>query len=90
MAEVGLVKLEHHEAPIQLACIVEIKLDLLFGVELVDDPADTLFADIGYGFVACLEGFTFGCSGFRELNENEFAVALVLLVQVENGMGGGG
>ena len=88
--EVGFVELEHLNTPILLASIVEIKLAFLFSVELVDDPADALLADIGYGFIASIEGFALGCAGLRELNEDKLAVAVVLFVQVEDGMGGGG
>ena len=89
MTEIGLVELEYLEATILHACIVEIKLALPFSFELADNPADTLLADIGNGFVPCLEGFALMCAGFRKLDKDEFAVAVVLFVQIKNGMGGG-
>ncbi|MCZ7571389.1 MAG: hypothetical protein M5U01_22820 [Ardenticatenaceae bacterium] len=52
-------------------------------VELLDDAADTLLGDVGDGWVV------FTARWFGELDENELAVAAVLLVQVEDGMGGG-
>ena len=61
---------------------LRVELAGVFVVELLDDPADTLLGDVGDGGVVLAAG------GFGELDEDELAVAAVLLVQVEDGLGG--
>ena len=62
---------------------------LILLIELLDDPTNTLRADIGYGLVARLVCNALCIARFRKLDENELSVAAVLLVHVENSLGSG-
>ena len=66
-----------------LLCAVQVELARVLVVELLDDAADALFGDVGDGRVVLAAG------GLGKLDEDELAVAAVLLVQVEDGVGGG-
>ena len=81
--EVGLGQLEDPEAAILLAAAVQIELARVVVIELLDDPAHALLGDVGDGRVVLAAG------GLGKLDEDELAVAAVLLVQVEDGVSGG-
>ena len=62
---------------------VQVELARVLVVQLRDDAPDALLGDVGDGRVVLAAG------GLGKLDEDELAVAAVLLVQVEDGVGGG-
>ena len=64
-------------------CFDQVELAGVLVVQLLDDAADALLGDVGDGRVVLTAGW------LGELDEDELAVAAVLLVQVEDGVGGG-
>src|SRR5450759_4072138 len=81
--EVGLRQLEHAEAAVRRRAAVQVELAGVFIAQLGDGAPHALLGDVGDGRVVLAAG------GLRELNQDELAVAAVLLVQLEDGVGGG-
>ena len=75
--EVGFRQLENPKATILILFVA------VFVVQFFDDPADTLFGDVCNGREISAVG------RFGKLNQDEFTVAAILLVKVEDGMGRG-
>ncbi len=81
--EVGFGEFEDAKAAILLADVVKVELVGLLVFHLLDDAADPLFGDVGNGRVVL------AACRFGKLDEDELAIAAVLFVQVEDGVGGG-
>src|SRR5450830_381413 len=81
--EVGLRQLEHAEAAVRRRAAVQVELARVLVAQLGDDAPHALLGDVGDGRVVLAAG------GLGKLNQDELAVAAVLLVQVEHGVGGG-
>jgi hypothetical protein len=62
-------------------------LAFLFFFYSLDNPADTLLADFCNGFITGFICFGLFIAFFGELNTDKLAVAVVLFVQVKNGIG---
>src|SRR3989442_1128458 len=81
--EIGLGELENAKAAVRLLRALQVELAGVLVAELLDDAAHAFLADIGNG------GVVLAARGFRKLNEDEFALTTVLLVQIDDSMGGG-
>lgn len=55
----------------------------------MDDTPYAFFANVGDSLEACSVSGTVIGTRFRKLDENELAVAAVLFVEIDDGMGGG-
>ena len=90
LSEIGLVEFEDAETTVLVFAIFKVELAFFGFVQLFYDPPDAFFANIRYRLIARLEGFAVLCAGLWELNADKLAVAVVLFVEVEHGVGGSG
>src|SRR3989337_4436419 len=84
LSEVGLVEFEDAETTVLVFAIFKVKLAFFGFVQLFYYPPDAFLADIRDRLIPSLEGFAVRGAGLRELNADKLAVAVVLLVEVND------
>ena len=72
--EVGLCQLEYFESQVLSLRSLIRQFPIIFLVQFFNDPADSLFGDVGNGWVVL------PTCRFWKLNQNELSVATVLVI----------